>query len=169
MHSLRKSAYHKLTNHIESLIASNVYTPGDKLPTRRELATQFGLTSYAVQQGFEFLEAKGLVVLKHGSGVYVATRRRAETSNGWKIQIFMHILELNHNYLTYSLQGLQEEALKPHCSLSIKQWDYCGRRLPPNAPALSEQIDPQTQGGDFSRHVRFSRFQAAGDAALLRH
>ncbi len=151
-----KAACTKLTNHLESLIAANVYTPGDKLPTRRELAAQFGLTSYAVQQGFEHLAAKGLVVLKHGSGVYVATRRRNESRTGWKIQVFLCILNFKEgSYLFHALQGLQEEALRHQVTLILRQRNYYGHHL--EHASVRSELDPGAQGVIFLGEYDYCR------------
>lgn len=157
MRTSRKLSYRSLTNHIELMINSNVYCPGDQLPTRRELAEKFGLTSYAVQEGFKYLEEKGLVVLKRGSGVYVAPHRYVEAATGWNVMVFLHITaSLDISYLSLALQGIQEEALQNGCSLLLHQRDYYERVKP--KCTIMEAIEAKTNGVIFLGEYDFLSF-----------
>ncbi len=122
---LKSSAqiYAKLAEFLESQIAVGNYRAGDKLPTRRELATQFELTGYAVQQCFEYLAAKGVVTLRHGSGVYVAESRQ-HNSNDRNITVYTGNKKIGPGYLFHTLLGIQEEALLQGCSVTLRAREY---------------------------------------------
>lgn len=48
--------------------------PGIKLPTMRELCDQLGVARGTLERAMEPLERRGLLVRKHGSGIYVTER-----------------------------------------------------------------------------------------------
>lgn len=52
---------------IEQLIHSGQLSPGDRLPSERELAEQFGLSRMTVRDGLRMLEANGLIEIKVGA------------------------------------------------------------------------------------------------------
>lgn len=59
---------------IRSAIFSGHYKPGDRLPTEREMAQQFGVSRVTVRDALRALEASGLIRVKVGGqgGPYVA-------------------------------------------------------------------------------------------------
>lgn len=57
---------------IESLILEGVLRVGDQLPGERELARQFDVSRPILREALKDLEARGLIVARHGGGTYVA-------------------------------------------------------------------------------------------------
>ena len=57
---------------IRDLIAKDVLRPGDQLPGERDLSAQMGISRTSLRAGLQTLMAEGLLVSKHGSGLYVA-------------------------------------------------------------------------------------------------
>ena len=53
------------------MISSGTYPAGGRLPPERELAEQFSVSRPTIREAIIALEAKGLVRIKSGSGVYV--------------------------------------------------------------------------------------------------
>lgn len=69
----RPMAVHKkIVDHYARLIRSGELQPGEKLPTMRELAEQFGCGQTAVHVALVEMQAMGLTVGVPGSGTYVA-------------------------------------------------------------------------------------------------
>ena len=66
-----KRLYMKAVGSIQELIASGEYRPGSRLPPERELAEQFCMSRPTIREAIIALEAKGLVSVKTGSGVYI--------------------------------------------------------------------------------------------------
>lgn len=66
----------KITNliidQIREIILSGGLKPKDKLPSERELGERFKASRIAVREALKNLEASGLIVIKPGSGVFVA-------------------------------------------------------------------------------------------------
>ena len=57
---------------IEGLILEGVLRVGDRLPGERELARQFEVSRPILRSALKVLEARGLLVTKHGGGTHVA-------------------------------------------------------------------------------------------------
>lgn len=65
----------QLTTQIALGILCNDLTPGERLPSTRELARRFRLHPNTVSAGYRQLERDGWVMLRRGSGIYVRERK----------------------------------------------------------------------------------------------
>jgi GntR family transcriptional regulator, hexuronate regulon transcriptional repressor len=63
--------YQQIARQIAAAIAAGRYAPGDKLPSERELADDFGVSRPTIRDAMIALEFQGLVEARQGSGVYV--------------------------------------------------------------------------------------------------
>ncbi|WP_309630178.1 FadR/GntR family transcriptional regulator [Brevundimonas sp.] len=65
----------KLYQQVAATIANNIatgrHTVGDRLPSERDLAEDLGVSRPTVREAMIALEIRGLVEVRHGSGVYV--------------------------------------------------------------------------------------------------
>ncbi len=61
----------RLTGMLRSEILSGAYQPGDRLPSRAELAAQTGLSQESAMLALRALRDEGLVTLEQGRGTYV--------------------------------------------------------------------------------------------------
>ena len=68
-----KRAFEKIAEQVRNYVYEQKLMPGDKLPSERELAVQFGLGRMVVREALRVLEQSGLVYVKHGGdgGSYV--------------------------------------------------------------------------------------------------
>lgn len=64
-----------LARRIRAMVQSGEYSEGDRLPAILELARQFGVGPPTVREALKKLETLGVVDVRHGVGVYVASRR----------------------------------------------------------------------------------------------
>ena len=62
----------EVVQQIESLILEGVLRVGDQLPGERELAPQFEVSRPILRDALKALEARGLLVSRHGGGTFVA-------------------------------------------------------------------------------------------------
>lgn len=72
----RRTLADELAAGVVDLIHRQDLEPGGQLDTVRELAGSFGVAVPTMREALRRLEALGLVVLKHGSGVYVGDNVR---------------------------------------------------------------------------------------------
>ncbi|MFP4028263.1 MAG: GntR family transcriptional regulator [Candidatus Brocadiia bacterium] len=61
-----------LVEHLEALIASDRFGPGDRLPTFAELRERFGCATNTIDRAYSELETRGEIERIAGSGVYVS-------------------------------------------------------------------------------------------------
>ncbi len=61
----------RVTSQLESLIVDNRLQPGDRLPSERDLAQQFGVSRTVIREAVRALVAKGLLEVQSGSGTTV--------------------------------------------------------------------------------------------------
>jgi GntR family transcriptional repressor for pyruvate dehydrogenase complex len=61
-----------VVRHVRELIVRRNLGPGQRLPTERELVRDIGVSRTSVRAGLPTLAAKGLRVIRHGAGTFVA-------------------------------------------------------------------------------------------------
>ena len=66
--------YENIARTLEQAIELGHYKPGGRLPSERELAEEFGVSRPVVREAIIVLELRGLVMRRHGAGVYVAAK-----------------------------------------------------------------------------------------------
>jgi DNA-binding FadR family transcriptional regulator len=62
-----KRVYEEISDQVRELIYSGILKPGDKLPSERELASQFNAGRMVVREALRTLEHSGLIEIKQGS------------------------------------------------------------------------------------------------------
>jgi GntR family transcriptional regulator, transcriptional repressor for pyruvate dehydrogenase complex len=100
----RQTLADRLAEDIAERILSSTLKPGDALPAGPELARQYGVSRAVVRDATSLLAARGLVDVRHGSGVYVTssqydafgdalllTLRRADAT-AWDLEEFEQFL-----------------------------------------------------------------------------
>lgn len=73
-HNTDLPLYRQLMEQIRALIHSGALSPGDRLPTVRQLAAELGLTRLTVHAAYAELQAQGLIESFVGRGTFVAAR-----------------------------------------------------------------------------------------------
>lgn len=68
----RASIYQQIVDQVKELIVAGVLTPGDKLPSVRDLAKTLTVNPNTIQKAFRDLEYQGFVTTSPGLGTYVA-------------------------------------------------------------------------------------------------
>ncbi len=67
------------------------YSPGDKLPTEREMAEICGISRITVRRAYSDLEAAGILERRRGSGTFVASRTKANGDPGNVTALLMSV------------------------------------------------------------------------------
>lgn len=68
--------FHGVVEKLTQLIDQGVYPPGTRLPGERELAEEFGVSRVTIREAEVAMQAMGRVVIKTGSGVYIAKEQK---------------------------------------------------------------------------------------------
>ena len=66
-----RRVFEDVADQIVQLIQSGLFPPGARLPTERELSERFGVSRVAIREAEIALQARGLIKIKTGAGVYV--------------------------------------------------------------------------------------------------
>ncbi len=101
-------------------ILSGVIQPGDKLPSVRELAVEFGVNPNTMQRAMTEMEREGLVYTERTNGRFLTTQTdllsekkamfaKEETE---KYLAYMQKIGFTHTEIISYLQGLQQEGEK---------------------------------------------------------
>ena len=72
----RQTLADRLAEDIAERVLSGELAPGDSLPAGPELARQYGVSRAVVRDATNLLAARGLVDVRHGSGVYVTSSQQ---------------------------------------------------------------------------------------------
>ena len=89
------------------LILSGAITPGEKLPSVRELAGTLSINPNTIQRAYRELEADGYLVSVPGKGSFAAESRPLQTQK--KLELFAQIQALSRE--AYALGAAREEVL----------------------------------------------------------
>jgi len=61
-----------VADHVQQLILAGSLTRGQRLPPERDLVEHLGVSRTSVRAGLQALASRGVLVIKHGSGTFVA-------------------------------------------------------------------------------------------------
>lgn len=76
---------------LRGLLDDGTLKAGDQLPSERELSEQLGVSRGTVREAVQFLEALGIVKVRHGQGTFVrATVATAELHEEWRAWTLRH-------------------------------------------------------------------------------
>jgi DNA-binding GntR family transcriptional regulator len=65
--------YVVIASDLREKIADGQYEPGEKLPTTRQLAQDYGAAAMTIQNAMRLLRDEGLIVTQQGRGTFVST------------------------------------------------------------------------------------------------
>jgi GntR family transcriptional regulator len=74
-------AYRDIANALRADITARHLIEGDRLPTVRELAQRYGVPTGTVARALDLLRAEGIIVSRHGKGLYVRSFSRIVRSS----------------------------------------------------------------------------------------
>jgi len=98
--------YEQIVQQIEQTIVEGKLSPGDQLPTERELAQQFGVSRTAVREAVKTLTEKGLVESFSGRGTFVTAPKPQNSRKS--LDTFFEIGDLEDPAYLVELRGIFE-------------------------------------------------------------
>jgi GntR family transcriptional repressor for pyruvate dehydrogenase complex len=75
----------RVTGQLEAMIVDNRLQPGDRLPSERDLALEFGVSRTVVREAVRALVAKNLLEVRPGSGTLVRRPTMASVTNSMSL------------------------------------------------------------------------------------
>ncbi|SFI03267.1 DNA-binding transcriptional regulator, FadR family [Tindallia magadiensis] len=88
--------YEAVIAQLIAFMKNNQYQPGDKLPSERKLAASLAVSRTSIREALKTLQAKDIVSIRHGSGVYFNGPENfllSETETFDKSQETFHLLK----------------------------------------------------------------------------
>lgn len=70
--------FRQIADQLRQAIDSNIYKPGEMLPSLRAMAIDINVNPNTVQRAYEALEREGVVETRRGVGVFVAAVNRSQ-------------------------------------------------------------------------------------------
>ena len=70
-----------LIDRLANFIAARALAPGQKLPSERTLAAEFGVSRSSLREAIRVLSSRGVLVARHGGGTFVAGEEQAELTD----------------------------------------------------------------------------------------
>lgn len=71
--------YEQIRDNLRALIISGTFSPGERMPSVRELASQLAINPNTIQRAYRELEAEGYICSSPGKGSFVGERREVDS------------------------------------------------------------------------------------------
>lgn len=92
------SLRNEVSDYIKGLISSGQLKPGDRLPTERIMAEKFGVSRTVIRDAVKTLAGIGLLEVKHGIGIFVATVDGTTVGRQLSSLLRYHLEAIEHIY-----------------------------------------------------------------------
>ncbi|MET0273587.1 MAG: FadR/GntR family transcriptional regulator [Phenylobacterium sp.] len=79
--------YRRLADLIAAEIEAGKYRLGERLPTERELAEQFGVSRPTLREALIALEMQGMIEARHGLGIYVTRTQLPPATPAYDVEV----------------------------------------------------------------------------------
>jgi GntR family transcriptional regulator len=113
----------QIAQQVTALCAAGSLSPGDRLPSVRELARDLGVNQNTILRVYERLCGDGLLEMRQGQGTFVASQARANASPGQRKRLIEELRQLArqgislgltaeefHELVAVALQELESQA-----------------------------------------------------------
>jgi GntR family transcriptional regulator len=77
-HGARQPVTHLIVDDVWLAVVAGELTPGERLPTPRQLAISLGVSPRAVERAYEELESRGVVATRPGEGTFISLGSASE-------------------------------------------------------------------------------------------
>ena len=101
--------YEQIIQQLQGLVEDGTLSPGEQLPTTRQLAVKLGINFNTVARAYRLLDQEGLISTQPGRGTYVLDPKPKNRKKGKP----KHIEELTRFYIRKAAQlGFEREEIK---------------------------------------------------------
>ncbi|MCD6425933.1 MAG: GntR family transcriptional regulator [Anaerolineales bacterium] len=88
--------YEQIAHQVLELIESGTLSPGDQLPTTRELGVKLGINFNTVARAYRMLDQGEIISTQHGRGTFILEQRDRKNARKQKVE---NIEELTKFYI----------------------------------------------------------------------
>ena len=90
----------QIIDQIRAQCASGILSPGDRLPSIRELARELAVNQNTILRAYERLTTGGILERRHGDGTYVSMAAQPEQRKEQQEQLRKEIENVTHHAIT---------------------------------------------------------------------
>ena len=108
----------QIVHQIATLCASGSLTPGDRMPSVRELARDLAVNQNTILRVYERLTRDGLLEMRQGQGTFVAPQAKKNASPGQKTRLVEELRQIAQQGVSL---GLDEGQLHELLSTALEQ------------------------------------------------
>jgi GntR family transcriptional regulator, transcriptional repressor for pyruvate dehydrogenase complex len=122
----KEKASQKISRELLYMIETEVFPPGSKLPTEKELSSQFGVSRIPIREALSVLRAAGIISSRQGGGSYVdegtapSLLQRLQIKSD-DVEGIKHLFEMRR-ILEPQAAYLAAERRTPEDIAKMKQW-----------------------------------------------
>ncbi|GBF73598.1 hypothetical protein PA598K_01901 [Paenibacillus sp. 598K] len=129
-----KPLYEKIFENVKQDILTAKYGIGDRIPSEKELAEEYGVSRITSKKALELLAAERLIIRKPGKGSFVADAERDFAGSAVALQerqtaapveemvtIGLVITDFGNSYGTGLIYGMEEAAREHDCFLVLRR------------------------------------------------
>jgi DNA-binding LacI/PurR family transcriptional regulator len=102
--------YEQIVEDVRKKIESGHFSPGQKIPTQRELAEYYGVSLITVKNALAELESSGYISARAGKGTFVTERITKKVNLSNQRAIGVVLMDLKHPYFSMIVHGIEERA-----------------------------------------------------------
>jgi len=113
-----RPVYEQIVSGLRAVLVAGEFTPGEQLPTVRQLATDLGVHHNTVAESYRVLAEEGWLDLRRGRGAVVCQRAEPRPITAAKHGFSRHLEELVAKAIT---DGVPRAALAGHMSALAKK------------------------------------------------
>jgi GntR family transcriptional regulator len=106
---------------VKQAIASGKLSPGDQLPTVRQLAADLRINFNTVARAYRLLDEEGIISTQHGRGTYILERPPAKESERARRRQIVNLVE--HVVSESERLGLEPGDLREIVEDQVNAWE----------------------------------------------
>ena len=129
--------YEKIVEQIEKRIVDGELNAGDKLPSERELAIQFGVSRTSVREAMKALTLRGLIEVTPGRGTFITDQTSQALRHSMNLMFQVGKMDANRYLIEL------REILEPEIAAIA-----ASRATPENLAAMRESVEAMDQSMD---------------------
>jgi GntR family transcriptional regulator len=114
-------AYAQIMGQVKQAIASGKLSPGDQLPTVRQLAADLRINFNTVARAYRLLDEEGIISTQHGRGTYILERPPAKESERARRRQIVNLVE--HVVSESERLGLEPGDLREIVEDQVNAWE----------------------------------------------
>lgn len=86
--SPNKPIYRQIIDYGFGRILTGAWTPGERVPSVRELSVELSVNSHTVLKAYEYLQAEEIIVARRGMGFYLASDAMERVNHARREEFF---------------------------------------------------------------------------------